>query len=165
MSENYKIGQVLYIVSETIQQVIPVQIVEIHKRESIDGEEVVFMVQDPKETGPHDLDEIDGEIFTNHSEVFSFLKSQAGKAIDHMVNVALAIAKEKFNINETVFKTTTPKKRGRKPKEHEEEQEQGLIQKNESDTLETQDVRGNVQQLKIGKVIMPDFKEPSQPSK
>ena len=156
----YKIGQILFIVSESTQQVIPVQIQEINKRITVDGEEEIFLVQDPKETGPHNLDEIDGEIFTNYSEVSSFLKAQANKAIDHMVLVATRVAKERFNVDESVFKAIPSKKRGRKPKEKQVEHIQ-KIEVEDQDVLETQDVRGNVQQLKVGKIIMPDFKEPT----
>ena len=118
MAKTYQIGQVLYIISETAKKVIPVQVQEIHKKQTIEGEEVIYMVMDPNETGPHDLSEIDGEIRTNPKDVSQFLKNQAGKAIDDMVNFAAKVAADKFGAEDTsVFKARpklppppTPKK-------------------------------------------------------
>lgn len=96
MSKNYKIGQVLYIVSPRSQSVVPVQIQEINQRTTIDGQEIIYMVMDPEGQGPHNLDEINGQVYTNASEVGKFLKENANKAIDAMLQNAQALAKGKF---------------------------------------------------------------------
>jgi len=96
MSKKYKIGQVLYIISPQSQSVVPVQIQEINQRTTIDGEETIFMVMDPEGRGPHNLDEINGQVYTNASDVGKFLKENASKAIDAMMQNAQSIAKSKF---------------------------------------------------------------------
>ena len=96
MSKKYKIGQVLYIVSNKSQSVIPVQIQEINQRTTIGGEETIYMVMDPEGRGPHNLDKINGRVYEDASAVSSFLKDSANKAIDEMVRNAQGVAKNKF---------------------------------------------------------------------
>lgn len=101
MQDLYKIGQILYIISPKTQTVVPVQVQEINRRTTIEGEEIHFLVMDPEGRGPHNLDEINGQIFTNPSDVGKTLKESANKAIDGMISKATELAKEKFGSNST----------------------------------------------------------------
>lgn len=92
----YKIGQVLYIISPQTQTIIPVQIQEINQKTTIDGEETAFMINDPENRGPFNLEEINGEVFTQSSDASKYLKDNATKAIDAMVDGAVSLAKSKF---------------------------------------------------------------------
>jgi len=96
MQDLYKIGQVLYIISSKAHTVVPVQIQEINRKTTIEGEETHFLVMDPEGRGPYNLEEINGQIFTNSADVARALKDNANKAIDMMVENALEIASEKF---------------------------------------------------------------------
>lgn len=101
MQDLYKIGQILYIISPKTQTVVPVQVQEINRRTTIEGEEIHFLVMDPEGRGPHNLDEINGQIFTNPSDVGKTLKESANKAIDGMISKATELAKEKFGSSST----------------------------------------------------------------
>lgn len=101
MSKKYNIGQVLYIISPKTQAVIPVQVQEINQRTTIEGEQTLYMIMDPNDKGPFDLNNVGGDIYTNTFEVSEFLKSSASKAIDSMVADAEETAKLKFGIEST----------------------------------------------------------------
>lgn len=99
MSKKYKIGQVLYIVSPKTQTVVPVQVQEINQRTTIQGEETIYMVNDPEDRGPHNLDELEemsGQVYINATDVGKHLKDNANKAIDSLVQNAQEIAQSKF---------------------------------------------------------------------
>lgn len=98
MSKKYKIGQVLYVVSPKTQSVVPVQVQEINQRTTIEGEETIYMVNDPENRGPHNLDalEVSGQVYTNAADVGRHLKDNANKAIDEMMQNAQAVSKSKF---------------------------------------------------------------------
>jgi hypothetical protein len=158
MTTTYQIGQVLYIISETAKKVIPVQVQEIHKKQTIAGEEVIYMVMDPQETGPHDLSSIDGEIRTNPKDVAQFLKNSAGKAIDEMVNRAAQVAAEKFGAEDTsIFKPVpklplppilTPKPKTGGMSRPQEKEESGEM-------IETIGPDGQIQKMKIRSIQGP----------
>lgn len=99
MSKKYKIGQVLYIVSPKSQTVVPVQVQEINQRTTIQGEETIYMVNDPDDRGPHNLDELEemsGQVYINAFDVAKQLKDNANQAIEAMVQQSQSIAKSKF---------------------------------------------------------------------
>lgn len=96
MSKEYKIGQVLYVISPKSQTIIPVQIQEINQKTTIHGEETIYLVQDAQEQGPFNLDEINGKLFINSIDAGKFLKENASKAIDAMIQQAVSTAQNKF---------------------------------------------------------------------
>lgn len=162
MSKTYQIGQVLYIISVSTQKVIPVQVQEIHKKQTIEGEEIVYMVMDPNETGPHDLASIDGDIYSNPKEVSQFLKNAAGTAIDKMVDFAVSVASDKFGVQEqSVFKAKTKSKTPPPPPQQMQipTQKSGGMSRDsheiEGDMLEGIGPDGNPQKVKIRSVQMP----------
>ncbi len=61
----YSVGQVLFIILNRKQQVIPCQVTEQVVRRSISGEEISYSVSIPSrnENKIHELDTIDGEVF------------------------------------------------------------------------------------------------------
>ena len=160
MSKTYQIGQVLYIVSQTAKKVIPVQVQEIHRKQTIEGEEIVYMVMDPEQTGPHDLSGIDGEIYTSPKEVSGFLKNAAGKSIDQMVDYASNVAEEIFGVEKpSVFKAPAGKKaKAQPPRVPLPPKTGGMSRKEEKveGMLEATDMEGNPKQLKVRSVQMPD---------
>lgn len=171
-NKQYRIGEVLYIISEASQKIIPVQVHEIHKKTTIEGEEVIFMVQDPNESGPYNLDDIDGTVFKNANDASSYLKKAANAAIDKMVNKAVSMAKNKFkiqekspfvqaaqrNVEEDIKKEET-KISSQQPEEDEPKKIASKEVKTDGDKIEIADAHGNPKQYKIGKITMPDFEK------
>jgi len=97
MSKLYTIGQILYIISPKTQTVIPVQVQEINQKTTIEGEKISFLVRDPEGKSLYNLDEIDGQVFTNPSDVAKTLKENVNKSIDQMISSACELAKKKFD--------------------------------------------------------------------
>ena len=96
MSRDYKIGQILYIISRTSRSVVPVQVVEINRKTTTSGESITFLVQDPKKKGPINLDEVAGDVYTDSHEVTRYLKDSANKAIDEMMHSVLEVSSIAF---------------------------------------------------------------------
>jgi len=102
MSDRYSIGQVLYIVSRAHQKIYPVQVREIHKKQTFQGETTVFMVADPKETSLYNLEELDGDVFMNPDDVAEFLKQNIERSVNALVEKAVDTAKKCFSKEEIV---------------------------------------------------------------
>lgn len=158
MSKKYKIGQVLYIISPQTQAVIPVQIQEINQRTTIDGEETIYMVMDPDGQGLYNLDEINGRVYINSSDVSKFLKDNASKAIDGMVKNAVSIAQSKFGSSggaDDIFASAKKKTANKSQKEPNPKKETKTV--GEINMVEVVDKKGKskVTPTRIRSVQMP----------
>ncbi len=126
MSNRYSIGQVLYIVSTAHQKIFPVQVREIHQKQTFEGNSTIFMVADPKETNLFNLEELDGTVFIQPNEVASYLKQNIEKSVNAMVDKAVDIAKTCFSSVKTEVPETIPIKK------------QDMVQKQKQSSVNTE---------------------------
>jgi hypothetical protein len=96
----YEVGQVLYVVLNKKQQVVPVQVVEQVVRRSLEGEQVNYTVTVPNKSGLKDyaLSDLDGNVYTSLEDVSETLTSNAKTMIEEMIEktnkIAAAVFKE-----------------------------------------------------------------------
>ena len=119
--KEYKVGDVLFIGVNKTKKIVPVKIMERHIKETLNGNIVNYMVLTPKsavsdeERKLIDLENIEGQIFTNLEETKNIMISKAKevsenffkesvKEIETMVSNAEQIAVEIFarKMNEPV---------------------------------------------------------------
>ena len=98
----HEVGQVLFLIMNKRQQVIPIQINEQVVRRSLDGEETSYSVAVPvpKGTRLFDLQELDGQVYKSIEEARDALHDQAAKAINTLTQKAAAVAEHRFGHNE-----------------------------------------------------------------
>ena len=94
--KDYKIAQILYIISNKSAKVIPVQIEEINQKTTINGKEVIYMIKSLGSDILYNLDSIDGTVFSNPQEVSQLLKENANNAIDKMLSSLMKSVQQKF---------------------------------------------------------------------
>lgn len=94
----YSVGQVLFIILNSKQQVVPVQVVEQVVRRTLGGEETTYSVAVPGREGIKnvELNQIDGEIFESIEEVRTRMFAHAKEVIDAVTERAETVAKERF---------------------------------------------------------------------
>ena len=92
----YSIGQVLYVVSQKTQNIVPVQVVERIVKSTLRGDEVIYRVMGPKGEGPHDLEQIDGQIYTDPKAMRHEIRQKAVSAVDKMVDRSIHISNQAF---------------------------------------------------------------------
>jgi hypothetical protein len=98
---DYQVGQVLYTCNQESLKIIPLQVVEIVTRVTIEGSQKEYVVLIPdgsKTTTP--LSNIKGSVFTDIESIRSHLVENATKAIDEMINVSEKIINKFFKIKE-----------------------------------------------------------------
>ena len=92
----YSIGQVLYVVSQKTQNIVPVQVVERIVKSTLRGDEVIYRVMGPKGEGPHDLERIDGQIYTDPTAMRAEIRQKAVTAVDKMVDRSINVSNQVF---------------------------------------------------------------------
>jgi hypothetical protein len=94
----YSVGQVLFIILNRKQQVIPCQVTEQVVRRSLSGEETTYSVSIPSrnENKIHELDTIDGEVFESIEDVRKYMLEQTTTIIGTITEKALAVARSRF---------------------------------------------------------------------
>mgnify|MGYP001379038056 CR=1 FL=1 len=98
---NYKVGQVLFMISIKSQKIIPMQIVEEVSRTTMTGTEKTFMVKLPDDDATVvDINHLKGEIFSDIDRVKHSLIEKATASIEKMIIHASHIAKNKYNISQ-----------------------------------------------------------------
>ena len=103
---NYQVGQVLYTCNEKSLKIIPIQIVEIVVRTTIDGEKKEYIVRLPdKDTTHAPLNAIKGKIFNDVESIKKHLIENATSAIEKMIGLANDLVEEKFNIKKQANQT------------------------------------------------------------
>jgi len=121
---TYKVGQILYLLSEKSLKVIPVQVVEEIVRNTLKGREITYMVSMPnKQRSVVSLDDVNAKIFTDPDSLEAFMFDNAKKSISHLLNEALSVQEvfvlvdiEEENIVQESKKSTKSTKRGRPKK-------------------------------------------------
>lgn len=98
MAENqYRVGQVLYIIPVDSAIVVPVQIAERRISETSAGTVVKHIIKSSKpKSPPMVLETVKGMIFVDLRQARDFMMKNAATAIDSMIRDALAVAKRAF---------------------------------------------------------------------
>ena len=119
----YSVGQVLFIILNRKQQVIPCQVTEQVVRRSLTGEEISYSVSIPSrnENKIHELDSIDGEVFETIEDVRNYMLEQTTQVINTVTEKALAVARNRFEydpgaLSDVVLPTTPPRAKPKKDK-------------------------------------------------
>ena len=92
----HEVGQVLYLILNKKQQVVPVQVVEQVVRRTMDGEETLHSVKIPTKKNLYKLEELDGDIYTTLKDVRKKMHDNAEIAIEEMISRASEWEKEYF---------------------------------------------------------------------
>lgn len=95
----HRVGQVLFIILNKKQQVIPVQVTEQIVRRTLNGEETSYTVAIPAREGlkPMTLEQIDGEVFTSIEQVKERMFENATEVINAITEKAGNVAKNRFD--------------------------------------------------------------------
>jgi len=101
----YKVGQVLFIILNKKQQVVPVQVTEQVVRRSLNGEEISYSVAVPGREDMKNiaLEQIDGEVFTSIDKLRTQMFEHASSVIDMISSKAVNVAKNRFNYDPDVI--------------------------------------------------------------
>lgn len=104
----YNVGQVLFIILNKKQQVIPVQVTEQIVRRTLNGEETSYTVSIPARDNvkPMTLEQIDGEVFTSIEDVKSRMFENATEVINAISEKAYTVAKNRFGFESNPAPTT-----------------------------------------------------------
>jgi len=95
---QYQVGQILYICSKKSVKIIPMQIVEIVTRVTIQGDSKEYMIQLPdQEKTVAPLTKIKGDIFTDINEIKSHLVANATVAIEEMISLTKETVTDRFD--------------------------------------------------------------------
>ena len=96
---SYSVGQVIYIVLNKRQTVVPAQVVEETVRRTLEGELVTYSVLVPnKSKSIYALDELDGDVYVSLDDVRDKLMNNAKKVIDELINAASGTADAAFAV-------------------------------------------------------------------
>ena len=94
----YKVGQVLFIILNKKQQVVPVQVTEQVVRRSLNGEDTTYSVAIPGREGTKvlSLEQIDGDVYESIEDVRKQMFEHASQVINTISDKALSVAKNRF---------------------------------------------------------------------
>jgi hypothetical protein len=109
----YSVGQVLYAVMRTSMTVVPLQVVEVIRKQTMQGEETGYIVNvhvnspepNTSEQRTLDIKKIDGEMFESLDVVRQALVSRATSAIDAMLAGAKKNAGDRYGTQAVSQKT------------------------------------------------------------
>ena len=95
----YNVGQVLYVILNQKQKVIPVQVIEQVVRRSLKGEETQYTVNVPSRNGfkAYNLHDLDGEIHETVESAMDELTDKANQSITRIIENAQKIATHSFD--------------------------------------------------------------------
>ncbi|MAE86749.1 MAG: hypothetical protein CMB80_28700, partial [Flammeovirgaceae bacterium] len=92
-SQDYSVGDVLYVFDDSRQRIVPIQVVSITSKQTISGVEISYEIVSPaKPDTPVSLDRISGDIYTSLPDLRAYMLDNAQKAIDRMVQRTQAVA-------------------------------------------------------------------------
>ena len=94
----YDVGQVLYVVLNKKQKIIPVRICEQVIRKSLDGEDVQYLIAIPGRDKFVNLNSLNADVFTDILEVKDVMKDRVTSLIDGMADDAVTMAHEYFGL-------------------------------------------------------------------
>ena len=92
----HEVGQVLYLILNKKQQVVPVQVVEQVVRRTMGGEETLHSVKIPTKKNLYKLEELDADIYATLDGVREKMHDNAVTAIEEMILKANEWEKEYF---------------------------------------------------------------------
>jgi hypothetical protein len=97
MNNDYKIGQILFLILKDSMKVIPVKVVEEVKRRTEQGETITYSIKSPHGK-MYDFvnDENNDVVFDSIKNIKSLLMQNAETSIDKVINTALKCAVDKF---------------------------------------------------------------------
>jgi len=97
----YRVGQILFVILNKRQQVIPVQVNEQVVRRSLTGEDVSYTVLIPAKNDDklYNLDEVDGDVYETIDDVREVMHDHATRIITDITDKAVAIARARFEHN------------------------------------------------------------------
>ena len=94
---NYRVGQVLYMIGEKSTKVLPIQVVEEIIRTTMDGKAKSYIIRLPdKKKTTADISEIKGHLFENTTELREYMTKNATDAINKMIDHASALRDSVF---------------------------------------------------------------------
>lgn len=88
---EYKVGQVVYIILDKKQQVFPVQIAEVIKKYTLEGEQVNYKIILPEkgmEKKFYDLEKLSNKVFENIEQVGEFLTERFQTQLNSIMEAA-----------------------------------------------------------------------------
>ena len=93
---KYKVGQIIYLLSEKSLKIIPAQVVEEVIRNTLAGKEISYIIKmpDQKQTVV-DISAIKANIFVDHNKLKEFMMENARQSIEGLINSAF-ITQEVF---------------------------------------------------------------------
>ena len=98
--KEYKVGQILYLLSGASTNIIPVQIIEEVIRTTISGQDKTYTVQLPdKQKTTADINDIKGELFDNPELLKSYMIQNANDAIDKIIKNSIDLSCRAFNVD------------------------------------------------------------------
>ena len=112
--QRYEVGSILYLIPTGNFVAVPAQVVEEVIRKSISGENIDYYVAIPGKEKTILLDQFDGDVFQDISEIRTYLLEIATNKVRELVDNAEKIAKASFDFPEKVEPKPAPKKSRRK---------------------------------------------------
>lgn len=96
---NYRVGQVLFLISQS-NKVIPVQIIEEISKTTLAGKELTYNLVFPNaEKTVIDIKKVKGQLFNSKEEVKEYMLENTRNAINQLVNDADELCKQAFNVD------------------------------------------------------------------
>ena len=92
----FEVGQVLFVISNKTQKIVPVQVAEQVIRKSIHGQKTIYLVKVPGKEKLVDLTAIDGSVYSAVDEVRSKLNENILRIVNEMIENAVKIADDQF---------------------------------------------------------------------
>jgi len=99
--EEYKVGQILYLIQSNKFSIAPVQVVEHITKTTLRGVETVYNVAVPGGEETIELSEFNGSVFKTITEVRSHMLENAHRSIDDLINKCVVKSEEYFSTPET----------------------------------------------------------------
>ena len=107
-NNNYEVGQILFLTKPNKFSIVPAQIIEEITRRNLDGVQTIHNIKIPGVEKTLELNNFDGEIFKDISEVKIYLIEHAQKSIENLVSSCLETAKQTFNYSHLDKNDTLP---------------------------------------------------------
>jgi hypothetical protein len=105
--KEYKVGQILYLMSENSTNIIPIQVIEEVVKTTIAGQEKTYTIQLPdKKKTTADISTIKGSIFRDPNRLKSFMIKNATDAIIKIVNNAANLSETAFDVQKEEVPST-----------------------------------------------------------
>ena len=110
-TENYTVGQVLYVIPEGKALVVPVCVLEKRISETLEGVATQFIVKSPKpDANPVDLSTVRGRIYISIDEVRRVMLDNSRNAIEEMIERAENSAERAFGKRPRLPERTKPER-------------------------------------------------------